>query len=250
MSNHEIFICFHCGTKNRVPSHRLSGAKCGKCHKALVETRSPPTHTPESDTPRQTPAPSTSASTRPIPWRWVFIAAVFIPLGYLYVSAPSHNPARPGVSSHTEPEPPRPAVLESLPPVVDQAPGIMWNATGRPGLAPLRIITRPGADYYIKLVDYHSGADGVGIFVRGGSVLEREIPLGSYRLRYAYGKAWRGLPSLFGPGDHTGYQQSSTRFDFSSSTVPNGIQYNGHTVELIRQVNGNMPTHSIAASEF
>ena len=154
---------------------------------------------------------------------------MLVGIGYLVFSDQSNDPNRP-------------VATETLPPKVYQAPGIIWNNTGRNGSAPFEIITKTGADYYIKLVDYNSGTERMGIFVKGGQPLEVEVPPGSYKIRYAYGEAWRGFPTLFGPGRHTSYQQSSARFDFST--------YGGYTVELIRQSGGNMPTRRIDAGQF
>ncbi|MCE8547558.1 hypothetical protein KBY25_17170 [Ruegeria pomeroyi] len=131
---------------------------------------------------------------------------------------------------------------EVLPDPVFQAPGVMWNRTGMKGSAPFEIKTSPGSDYFVKLVDYQTGADAIGIFVKGGQVLEVQIPPGSYKMRYASGRTWRGSSHLFGPGQHTSFAQSTSRFDFTL--------YGGYTVELIRQVGGNMPTSAISKSQF
>lgn len=230
MSKSEIFICFNCGTKNRVPAGRLPSAKCGKCKKLLLEAQTTPTsesHAQSSRAPLK--ATAGARKDRASPWRLIFFAAALFGVGYLFISEQRNGPSRP-------------AIQASLPPVVYQDPGIMWNNTGRIGTGPFRVITSPGADYYIKLVDYNSGADMLGIFVNGGRTLDVPVPPGSYRLRYAYGESWRGQAALFGPGRNTTFQQSPTRFDFSSNS--------GYTVELIRQSGGNMTTTSIGANQF
>jgi hypothetical protein len=140
-----------------------------------------------------------------------------------------------------------PAITAPLPPTVARpAPGVMENRTGRPPEAPFGINTSPGADYYLKLVDATTGQDAVRIYVRGGQQLEVSVPLGSYRLRYASGEAWRGPAHLFGPGDLTSYNASDSVFDFE---VSDGYM-NGYTVELIRQTGGNMDTRRISPSQF
>ena len=230
MTKSEIFVCFNCGAKNRVPASRLPSAKCGKCKKPLLETQTTPT--PKSRTQSaqaHSNATDGTARGRAIPWKLIFFVAALLGVGYLISSEQTSGPNRPDIQA-------------SLPPIVYQSPGILWNNTGRIGTAPFRVITSPGADYYIKLVDYNSGADLLGIFANGGRTLEVTVPPGSYRLRYAYGDGWRGQATLFGPGRNTTFQQSSTRFDFSTN--------NGYTVELIRQSGGNMPTTSIGANQF
>jgi hypothetical protein len=149
--------------------------------------------------------------------------------------------------SRGEGAPTRPAVTAPLPPAAARpAPGILENRTGRSAEAPFGINTSPGADYYLKLVDATTGRDAVTIYVRGGQLLEVSVPLGSYRLRYASGETWRGPAHLFGPGELTSYNTSDSIFNFAVS----GGYVNGYTVELIRQVGGNMDTRRISPSQF
>lgn len=133
-----------------------------------------------------------------------------------------------------------------LPPVVTVAPGIVFNRTGDRGLAPFQIITAPGQNYFVKLVDATTYEDRLGVFVRGGEPVEVAVPLGRYRMRYASGVNWYGEDHLFGPGNRTSYAQSATLFSFERG--PSG--FNGFTVELIQQTGGNMSTRPIAADEF
>ena len=84
----------------------------------------------------------------------------------------------------------------------------MWNRTGRSPVAPFEIIAQPGADYFIKLVEYSSSPNALGqgevaIFVQGGQRLEVEVPLGRYTMRYAAGETRRGEVARFGPGNLT-----------------------------------------------
>lgn len=109
--------------------------------------------------------------------------------------------------------------------------------------APLEIITSPGANYFIKVVDL-SGRTILTAYIVGGRRFETSMPLGTYRLRYASGKVWYGEGKLFGPD--TIYSEAKTDFRFSFD----GRSYSGFTVELIRQVGGNLPTRRIDPSTF
>ncbi len=120
----------------------------------------------------------------------------------------------------------------------------MFNRTGRSPVAPLQIVTKPGLDYYVKLVDLRTGLDAVGVYVSGGRATEVEVPLGSYEMRYAAGQTWYGLATLF--GSKTVYAKADSRFDFR---MENG-GYSGYTVELILQTNGNLRTSTIRAEQF
>ena len=139
-----------------------------------------------------------------------------------------------------------PIPLKKFPPPVVQRPGVMWNKTGRSLLAHFGIQTSVGSDYYIKLVDAKTNRDAVAIYVVGGKDLEVLIPVGSYKMRYAYGKIWRGEQHLFGPGGLTRVEEALKKFDFLASV--SGI--NGYTVELIPQIGGNLPTQNITRDKF
>ncbi len=140
------------------------------------------------------------------------------------------------------------ATLEAqIPPAIARpVAGVMENRTGRPPEAPFEIMTSFGADYYLKLVDTSTGQDVLIVYVRGGQRIEVTVPLGSYRLRYASGETWRGTAHLFGPGEMTSYSASESVLSFEVS----GGYVNGYTVELIRQVGGNMDTRRISPSQF
>lgn len=166
--------------------------------------------------------------------RIVVLLAVVVGGVYLY-SGGGGSPTRP--ATVTAPLPP---------PAARPASGVLENRTGRSAEAPFAINTSPGADYYLKLVDATTGRDAVTIYVRGGQPLEVSVPLGSYRLRYASGETWRGPAHLFGPGELTSYNASDSVFNFAVS----GGYVNGYTVELIRQVGGNMDTRRISPSQF
>lgn len=86
----------------------------------------------------------------------------------------------------------------------------------------------------------------MAVYIVGGRKIDVEVPLGSYILRYASGKTWRGETYLFGPGDLTAYNEAGSIFDFR---VENGY-LSGYTVELISQVNGNLSTKSLSAGQF
>ena len=136
--------------------------------------------------------------------------------------------------------------IKKSPPPVVQRPGVMWNKTGRALRAHFGIKTSAGSDYYIKLVEAKTNRDVVAVYVVGGQDLEVLVPPGSYKMKYAYGKIWRGEQHLFGPGGLTRVGEAVKRFDFLASWSG----FNGYTVELIPQVGGNLPTRDIARDRF
>ena len=75
-------------------------------------------------------------------------------------------------------------------------------------------------------------------------MLEVNLPVGSYTIKYASGQDWYGPEYLF--GKDTSYSKADQVFSFQFD----GYQYNGYTVELIKQVNGNLQTNSIGQDQF
>ena len=133
-----------------------------------------------------------------------------------------------------------------LPPPAFQPVGVMWNRTNREAIAPLKLVTSSGADYYIKLTESATKRDAIAIFVNGGQTIEVEVPLGSYHLKYAAGEVWRGEEALFGPDEMTTYSIADERFDFEMKSD----FVSGYTVELVLQRGGNLSTRKISAEEF
>lgn len=111
-------------------------------------------------------------------------------------------------------------------------------------IAPLRIVTPKGMNYYAKLVDSTAKTDVMSLYIVGGRPLEVHVPLGSYRLKYASGSVWCGESLLF--GQRTTYGEAQSTFEFSAK----GTRISGYTIELIPQSRGNLRTNSIRASDF
>lgn len=242
----DIFLCFGCGKRNRVsPGSNRTAAKCGSCGEPLFPSENPSTKsTPQAGHPKQSPPYQPPAKPKGgviSKIFWISLIGV-VGLSIYNAGTGSQKPPKSAVAALA----PQPSPAPSLPPAVAQAPGIMWNTTGRPLEAPLRIETSSGADYYVKLINTSTGAAEIAIYIKGGLPLDVEIPLGSYRFRYASGETWRGETHLFGPKNLTSYNEAGDSFDF---VVQDGY-INGYTVELIRQVGGNLSTRQIDPSQF
>ena len=116
-------------------------------------------------------------------------------------------------------------------------------------LAPLSIKTPAGPeeekeDYYIKLTRPGSQETVIGFYVHGGSTREIEVPLGSYELKYATGTNWINTRCHFGVGTVTYKARTVLSFE------QNDYHIQGHSIELIKQVGGNLQTRRIPPSEF
>ena len=139
---------------------------------------------------------------------------------------------------------PQSSVFKQLP---EELPVNGWIQRYHSGeaIAPLRIVTRSqNVHYFVKIVDYYSNRNIASVFVRGGSSVDLDVPLGSYKLKYASGDTWYGNKYLFGP--RTNYSMAEKKFDFNVV----GNRVSGYTVELFMQSDGNLATSRLSASDF
>lgn len=264
----DIFLCFHCGARNHAAERwQRIGGKCEKCGTALFPEKEVQ---PESESNYR----SSTFSSSSLLGSFLFkVLALLVIVGMLHLSFAgwrSNKEKTPSaherlelfsapVEQHIEgasPEwlPEQQASLskearlsiEKFPPAVVQHTGVMWNKTALLSQAPLKIQTSDEADYYIKLVDVETNHDAMAFYVVGGKDLDVLVPLGSYKIRYAYGKIWRGEQHLFGPGKLTKVGETLKSFDFSASLDG----FKGYTVKLTPQIGSNLPIRSIARSKF
>ena len=118
------------------------------------------------------------------------------------------------------------------------------NFSSAARVAPFEIKASQLGNFLVKLVDTRTRKDVMTIFVRGGTTVEVEVPLGVFEVRYAYGEKWYGHKHLFGPD--TVYSKADTTFDFSSD----GNRVTGYTITLYGVKDGNLQTSKISAEEF
>jgi curved DNA-binding protein CbpA len=111
--------------------------------------------------------------------------------------------------------------------------------------APLKITTRASdGNYVMKIVDWSTGEFVASYFINRGSTLEIELPLGSYKLKFASGDKWYGMEHLFGPTTAYSYVPDKMVFYLS------GDYARGHRIELIPQVGGNLETPRMKAEDW
>ncbi len=163
------------------------------------------------------------------------------------VFEPQANGYRPAPSALV-PEKPRPMVVDTTPrPALRPVPighGIVAIHTSAQRVAPLEIVTRSGSNYFAKLVDAKTNRPVMEFYITGGRRFETEVPIGTFRLKYAAGKTWFGPDARFGPD--TRYSEADEDFRFTFD----GYSYSGYTVTLIMQQNGNLDTRRIGAEQF
>lgn len=125
--------------------------------------------------------------------------------------------------------------------------GIIERYDSTESLAPLEIHTRRGSgNYYVKISRIVGNRLILSrtAFIRDGETLETTVPLGNYEIRYAIGDNWYGTNRHFGKS--TSYAKADDVFSFQETSRG----YSGFTVELHRQINGNLETDPLTAEEF
>lgn len=111
------------------------------------------------------------------------------------------------------------------------------------GLAPLEVRTAPGSNYFLKVRNWTDHEDVLTAFIRGGEKFETDMPLGKYEVCYSVGTQWYGPILDF--GRFTAFRCESS-FEFTADATG----YDGHTIELIFQRNGNLETGPMAGEDF
>lgn len=244
-----LVTCKQCGTQNRVGEiPRGKKVICGNCRSVLGGIGSP-------SLPRQTGKLSGTA------WAWIAILGISLVAWIVNSSRSSARNCSPksstlqsqqsrsypqdhssGFSRNIPSTPTKPAFSEPeqvLPPHGK----VTWYSNGDP-VAPLEIRSSRGSHYVVKLSDYYSGRAVLSVFVHGGSTVNLDVPLGTYRIKYASGEHWFGSTHLFGPD--TAYSKADSSFDFRVI----GNQVSGYTLTLYKVVDGNLQTSPISPNEF
>jgi len=201
----------------------------------------------------------------PAPYRHVPPIESFSPKGDIFdqVAAETYKHVPPTESGHSiKPDEftafleSRKAAVSTLP--VFAAPPIRLPETGklhapsraspRTVLAPLKVKTAAGSpNYYVKIVDWavrQTRTARLVFFVRSGQDVDVSVPTGVYELRYAAGEKWYGEEYLFGP--ETVYRRVDEQFVFRVD----GDKVLGFTVELIKQIDGNLKEMPMRPSDF
>ncbi len=211
-----LVICPSCGAKNKIERYRVAQFPvCGRCGATLPEPRRVKTIRFFNKN-----------------WAWVVLLGLG---GGAWIADSIPNPNKHRVAS-------APATPSCTPVAISS--GIYRLHTNKKRIAPFRVVAPRGSNYYAKLVDSATKMDVMSLYVIGGRPLEVNVPLGSYRLKYANGNVWCGEVLLF--GERTAYGEAQSVFEFSVQ----GNRISGYTVELIPQTQGNLRTRSIRASEF
>lgn len=111
-------------------------------------------------------------------------------------------------------------------------------------IAPFEINSSYASHHLVKLADAATGKPVMTVFVRGGSTVKVDVPLGNFTVKYASGDKWYGDTHLFGPD--TSYAKADENFNFRQT----GNQVSGYSITLYKVDNGNLQTEEIEAEEF
>lgn len=133
-------------------------------------------------------------------------------------------------------------------PLMQELPtnGTAWVSNQVSRVAPFEVRVA-GAEHFLVKLD-GQGITPVLLFVRAGSTAETVVPLGRYTLKYASGGGaqWCGHESAFPFGQGTEFFVADSTLEFGED----GTKYVGHSIELIRQIGGNLHTRQLNASSW
>ena len=122
-----------------------------------------------------------------------------------------------------------------------------WFA-GSP-LPEFRFVTRAGdGNHYMKIEDWTTRQPIATLFAKDGDSVTIHLPPGIYRVKCAEGSVWYGPEFLFGPS--TSCYVADKAFSFEVRPDDSGESYDVRTVELFKQVSGNLNTSSIPVDDF
>lgn len=252
----KLVECPSCKAVNRLQSFAVARqATCGRCHAPLPEpawirvvragrynagwavlgalvlvgvlqpfsgSRTPPSLDPPT---RSAPGPASVSTQRP-PWE--------LPWTNGETSSGATKPPQP----QRQPDP----VPVGVP--IRQAQ-VLLNARPNGTGAPFSLTTSTGTGgFYFKLVDVQTGQTAFAGLVPAGGRYEFEVPVGTYRLRYATGPGWVDEYRHF--GSDTLYSEGGSTLNFYEDA--RGVY--GHDVQLILRRDGNFSTHRISAANF
>lgn len=249
--NMPILICRQCQAKNRVAGYRLGArATCGKCRAFLIE-------------------PKWLTTTRDLLLifrkYWILFTSAMILVMALLVQQNKDTPS-PDIPAHVDtapswtpahapaqvppPSPHQAFQLTPIAPVVMCVPvnvssGAKKLYTRRPALAPLSITTPSDGNFVFRIVKNGTKKYVMSIYMAGGDTREFKVPLGTYSIYAAQGHTWCGHDVAFG--------RSSTRysrFDGTFAFTRDAQAYNGHRIELVPQIMGNLDSKEVSADDF
>lgn len=122
--------------------------------------------------------------------------------------------------------------------------GAVRYPLGSNPIAPFTVATKPGANYFIKLVELANEREHLAAFIVGGEPFSTKVTPGFYELRYAVGQDWLDEQEYFGP--KTSFFKADKLLEF----VIKGDQVVGTRVELILTRGGNLRTVTVGREKF
>ncbi len=112
--------------------------------------------------------------------------------------------------------------------------------------APFEVVVPDGGEYYYVILTESTNTKlkVISVIIHPGEAAEIDVPLGSYKMFYATGGKWYGKSDLF--GEEMRMYQAEDVLEFYVS----GNRVMGHSIELIKQVGGNLETVSVNPDDF
>jgi len=195
--------------------------------------------------------------------RWPLVIGILLFVGFCFCYLPSlvspgdkqgHPPMREAraLPPTTVSEPPRNTPLANEPPEFPPLPLPPHGETVRwysgDCLPVLNVVTPQGGHTFVKVESWDTGSPVATLFVHSGMKASVNLPPGSYRIKFAVGETWYGNKYLFGPPTQCSVAKEPCTLNVSPTA--NGQQFDEITIELQKQINGNLETKPINVEDF
>lgn len=145
----------------------------------------------------------------------------------------------------------------ALPTPIEAKNGEILHEPSAEKIAPLTIKASDSKNYYVflrctgydtprgyGLDDAGCRANDMSFYVKNGSSVSVNVPLGLYEIYYATGNTWYGEGHLF--GNETARYKCNEEFEF----YVDGDYVEGYALTLYAVPNGNMDTEKVPENEF
>ncbi len=233
--------------------HIGEDSRCGICHKTFDEGKMAEALREEAESTRRAEDANTDWKGNGSLLTWVVLLVAFM-IGAVYIYQDSKSNA-PVTTSHKSNPVLSPVLHQTdnkrqtqYSPIPELFPenGFVVNLTDKNLEAPLRIITSPGVNYWLRLEEVGTKLDVLDIFARGGEPVEVKAPLGFYKIKWVSGKVWYGNEDKFGAEPYTICNKAKQVFNFKEESD----RVIGYTLTLKPVIDGNLKTRRIPLSDF
>ena len=208
--------------------------KCKKCGHEFYDTWN---HCPNCRTPKG------KSSVRPLIWSLLILSIAAFFLFNPIENIKSTINSDPSNIDTLEEENKEPEII--LTPIQTPPTGIYQNYTSNKLIASFEIRNHnDDFNYLMKFNDYSTNQTIFTVFLNKNENCNIKVPLGNYIITLARGNTWYGDDILF--GENTNYM----KYDKLISFYQDGLNIQGHYIDMTPTPTGNLDTDYISENDF